>query len=306
MRTIIIKWLRYYFGISRTEANGVVVLVIIMIAVSFLPLIVPRILETGEVDQNQQRTLDSLASILDKNLVPIAKENSDPDDTTYHITYFSFDPNTTSIEEFQQLGLTPEIANRIIRYREKGGTFYEKEDLKKIYGLSESDYNKLYPHISIPKEDSPKLGIIESSEESSQSGVEKIIRIDMNDVDSSELIIVNGIGKVLAARIVKYRESLGGFVKMEQLGEVYGLESYAIENIQKQGYIMDSYIPRKILINKWPIDSIARHPYIGTNKARVIVAYREQHGLFENTNDLLKILVLDESWLLRISPYLEF
>jgi DNA uptake protein ComE-like DNA-binding protein len=38
----------------------------------------------------------------------------------------------------------------------------------------------------------------------------------------------------------------------------------------------------------------------------VIVAYREQHGLYTQADDLLKIKIFNEEWLERLKPYLEF
>jgi hypothetical protein len=69
MRAKLIKWIRYFFGISRTEANGVVVLAIILLLISFVPLFVSKISKPQELVIAQQLKLDSLAAVLDQNLI---------------------------------------------------------------------------------------------------------------------------------------------------------------------------------------------------------------------------------------------
>ena len=48
--------------------------------------------------------------------------------------------------------------------------------------------------------------------------------VELNSADTTALKKVPGIGSVFAKRIIKYRELLGGFYSVEQLGEVYGID----------------------------------------------------------------------------------
>jgi len=307
MRSKLIKWIRYFFGISRTEANGVVVLAIILLLISFVPLFVSKISKPQEMVVAQQLQLDSLAAVLDQNLIPLEDPRSIASMDQDSIFYFSFDPNKVDKNDLLLLGLSPEISNRILNYRQSGGSFSSKEDLRKIYGLTEDTYQELLPYIVIEKEDSDTSVPESVPDQSSElTEIENIVQFDINDADSSELIMVNGIGPILSGRIVKFRESLGGFVRMDQLIEVYGLEDYARDNLFNQAYVRDDFIPNPVLINQWPIDSLAMHPYIDFRKARVIVAYREQHGNFQSAADLIEIVVLDKSWVDKLTPYLDF
>ena len=309
MRSRIEKWIRYYFGISRTEANGVIILVLIMAVLTFLPLIVNYLSHRNSGDSDEQQRLDSLTALLNQNLIPINREEIPASEDSF--SYFSFDPNTAGREDLLELGLGAELSNRIIKYRESGGRFYRKEDLKKIYGLTTEKYDQLHPYISIEDAEmsisDKKFPLQEENrilDFSSKS--DEIVLFDINKADSSELIFVDGVGKVLSSRIVRFRENLGGFVTIAQLQEVYGLEQYAFENLNESAFIEDNFRPRIIPINSWPADSLARHPYIDFNTARVIVAYRHQHGNYQKSSDLLQVLVLNKDWVERITPYLEF
>ncbi len=63
---------------------------------------------------------------------------------------FEFDPNTVSREDLKRLGLSAKAINIMMNYRKKGGTFRKREDLSKIYGITEDDFERLFPYIKIP------------------------------------------------------------------------------------------------------------------------------------------------------------
>jgi competence ComEA-like helix-hairpin-helix protein len=62
---------------------------------------------------------------------------------------------------------------------------------------------------------------------------------------------------------------------------------------------------KKLKINQLSLSEL-RHPYLKYFQAKAIIAYREQHGAFKNSEDLKQIKILDEATLLKISPYIEF
>ncbi|WP_207747803.1 helix-hairpin-helix domain-containing protein [Clostridium sp. D33t1_170424_F3] len=62
-----------------------------------------------------------------------------------------------------------------------------------------------------------------------QKPVEKI---DLNSATAAALDTLNGIGPVLAQRIVDYREEYGGFYSVEELMEVDGIGEKLFEQIK--------------------------------------------------------------------------
>lgn len=317
MRTRINKFIRYFFGISHREANGVMVLGLGLIIVIGAFLVIINWDSTGaqQLDENQAQKLDSLAKAIDDQITLANLEDSSESmmgealPKNKSAVYFPFDPNLATKEDFLKLGLSKEISNRIVKYRDSGGKFYKANDLKKIYGLKEHEYEKLLPFISIQPQD--RFTKYELDKPPNDSLITKsietiIVRFDINQVDSTALIQVNGIGKVLSGRIVKFRESLGGFVSLNQLNDIYGIEEYARNNLIEQSFIVETFTPRKIKINQWPADSMVRHPYVDYKTANIIIAYRDQHGSFSKAEDLLGIQIIESSWIDKIAPYLEF
>lgn len=129
--------------------------------------------------------------------------------------------------------------------------------------------------------------------------------MDFNEADSIVLQIVPGIGATIAGRVIKFRESIGGIYHKEQLLDVYGMTPEVIDRIFEY-FVFKPGINRKLPINLSDISTLAKHPYISYGAAKVIVAYREQHGNYSEAKDLLKIKIFNQEWISRLEPYLEF
>ena len=134
---------------------------------------------------------------------------------------------------------------------------------------------------------------------------ERIVRLPFSEADSVVLQIVPGIGALTAGRIIKHRESLGGFILIAQLNEVYGLKPETIPIIWEY-FDFDTVAPRQLDINTVPLEDLAKHPYISYQEAKVLVAYRLQHGPYLQLDDLLKIKIFKADWVNKIGPYLDF
>lgn len=65
------------------------------------------------------------------------------------IVLFEFDPNTLSLEGFEQLGFSTRQAQVIINYRNAGAQFRRPEDFARCYTVSEEMFEKLIPYINI-------------------------------------------------------------------------------------------------------------------------------------------------------------
>jgi len=140
---------------------------------------------------------------------------------------------------------------------------------------------------------------------SSTKKTANLVKIDFTEADSILLQIVPGIGAALGGRIIKYREQLGGFHSPNQLSEIYGLKPETIEEIWNY-FEFSPKITRKIPINLAELDELSKHPYISYGEAKVLIAYRNQHGNYSSGTDLKQIKIFKSEWIDKISPYLSF
>lgn len=133
--------------------------------------------------------------------------------------------------------------------------------------------------------------------------VRKAIVVDINRADSLLWEQLPGIGPVLARRITYFRERLGGFHSIAQVGETYGLADSVFNKIQPLLRLGDVSL-RKIDLNETDEKSLADHPYINTKLARVIIRYRNSHGPFSQVEGLKDIALVDDSIYRKLEKYL--
>lgn len=129
------------------------------------------------------------------------------------------------------------------------------------------------------------------------------LMLNINTTDSLDLMSLPGIGEVFASRIVKYRDLLGGYYYKDQLYEIYGMDSSLVLSIQQYLWIDKSKINR-INVNNSTMKRLYSHPYISYKLAKLIVKYREHHGLYNNLEDLKKIPLIDDQLFRKIVVYL--
>jgi len=174
-------------------------------------------------------------------------------------------------------------------YRNKGGRFFEKEDFKKIYSISDNLYKKLENYIKINFDKDKKL--------------EKIV-IEINNSNIDDLQKINGINEFLAKRIIKFRKLIGGFVDKNQLMEVYGLKKENFERIKNNIKIIDKSKIKKININFDDIKELSKHYYLTYFDAKNIVEFRTKHGSFKKIDDILEKKILPKEIFDKIKEYL--
>lgn len=203
---------------------------------------------------------------------------------------FDFDPNTITSDSLQLLGLSDKQALTIIHYREKGGRFKKKEDLKKIYSVSEDFYSKVERCIEIKPVNQVATNKVKSSTAINRQRPNPVVAtasknhqsapkvfIDLNEADSAALVSVKGIGPYFARKILEYRYKLGSYARVEQLTEIPHLTPEKLEFLKPQLFIHPAGI-RKFALSLENYELLKKHPYIGAYAARGIKLYLESKG----------------------------
>lgn len=219
---------------------------------------------------------------------------------------FLFNPNTAEKEALLALGLPERTVNTLINYRNKGGRFFRKEDLKKIYGVEEAWYELVADYIHLPKPPGKSDYRAKYAKDKPRYPYKPKppVQVAINTADEETWAKLRGIGPVLSSRIVKFREKLGGFYSIEQVQQTYGLPDSTFLAIKDQLKLQQP--PRKLYINQLDTEKLAQHPYISWKLARVLVNYRRAHGPFPDQASMRNIYILEEETLTRLAPYLDF
>jgi len=221
------------------------------------------------------------------------------------IKHTAFDPNTADENILLQNGIPQHVVNTIIKYRSSGATFKTKEDLKKIYTLKKDIYNKIESYIEITPIENRTIVKASAQKENVPNEVSEptSIIIDINQASPEDWQQLQGIGPSFSKRIVKFRDKLGGFLSIDQVGETFGLPDSTFQSIKSQ--LQASPILNKINLNEVTEQQLKMHPYISWNQAKVIISYRNMHGKFQSVNELLKIGALKKEWVEKIQIYLK-
>lgn len=294
--------LRKYFTFSRREYKATLALFLITITVWCYPDIHLKLFPPK---YNQEQLL-AKAHELDALLLSNESSNSEFNHTfndtniaNQNIELFSFNPNTTSSDDFQKLGFSEKQIHTIQNYIAKVGEIKSKADFKKIYGISSTQFTQLEPYIDLP----------ETRESVSKSGTHQkgnsILgrHIEINTADSLALDELPGIGMGYARRIIKYRNSLGGFVNLNQLMEVYGFRTGLLDSIRPY-LTLDPSKVTKLPLNSATIDQLKIHPYLRYKMANAIVNYRIQHGNYKSIDELKNILIMTDEVFEKIKSYI--
>lgn len=216
----------------------------------------------------------------------------------------NFNPNTASYDSLVAKGVRPQLARNIVRYRRGGGVFGTKRDFQRLYALKEGEYKMLEPYLEVAEKPptQPEEKYAQKAEPK-----RKLTRseqtIDVNCCTAADLQQISGIGEVLSHRIIRYRNALGGFISVDQLHEVYGLDSLVILRSSKRLDFNKCEV-KLLRINSLPTDSLVRHPYIDWKMAQRLVRYRVQHGAYLQPTDLFQVHGIEPEQIDRILPYL--
>ena len=161
---------------------------------------------------------------------------------------FRFNPNTATIEDLKRLGFTQKQAEAIDHYRQKGGRFHRKEDFAKSFVVADSVFRRLEAFIDIPQ-------------------------IDLNRADSAAFDTLPGIGGYFAAKMVSYREQLGGYSYPEQLMDLWHFDQEKYDGLKD---LITLTPPEPYPLWTLPEEELKKHPYI-RDAAHGVVLFREHH-----------------------------
>lgn len=308
------NYLKEYFSFTKKERTGIIVLLVLILVTVAIPYFMsPPSLQTDRAAfEKLRQQIAQLETVQDTGYSESHRayyHNRVEESHGEQAVLFEFDPNTLSVEGWKDLGVRERTANTIQHYLSKGGQFRRPEDLYKIYGLKKEEAARLVPYVRIqavePAIKSSTAGFVTDSAawKHKKGSFARPAVIDINMADTVALIALRGIGSKLAQRIIHFREKLGGFNAVEQVGETYGLPDSTFQQI-REFLRCPSPTVRTININTTDVNTLRQHPYIRWPLANAIVQYREQHGAYGSVEQLLQINIVTPEILGKIRPYL--
>jgi competence protein ComEA len=306
-------FIKEYFTFTKKEKKPILLLVgiivIILLSLAWLKFM-PNNSKTDfttfekEITAFEKRlSQDSLVYAETKNKKIFNKVQPVIKQPLTEISLFEFNPNNLADSLWLKLGINEHIIKTIKKFEAKGGKFYKKDDLKKIYSFNDSDYKRLEPYIIIPEKkyaDKKDTSFIKA--EKFPVKIIPTIIFDLNNASIEDLVTLRGIGNAKANSIVKYRSLLGGYFEKKQLMEAYGIDSALYDSIKTQLDIKTRNL-KTININT-AFEPGLKHPYISKQLAVIIVNYRKMHGNYKSVEEIKKLALINDELYRKLAPYL--
>ncbi|WP_420149290.1 helix-hairpin-helix domain-containing protein [Spirosoma sp.] len=310
---------------SKKERLGAIVLVPCILSVALLPFYSKQPVSPvspadsmwlAAAENIQERDVTGHRGIPHPSPDTAVDVQSDVTAGHYHSTVkgvlFNFDPNTLDAAGFKKLGLRDKTIRTLLNYRNKGGKFRKPDDLARVYGLRPEEFQRLRPYILVspmPVSDNhfntgkndQTAGSSIYPRASPARHVSKPIEINTADIAGFESL--HGIGNKLANKIVNFRDKLGGFYSIEQVGETYGIPDSTFGKIKSRLTVNPGLI-RKLDINSATYDELNAHPYISSRLAYLIMKQRKEKGPIVVTEELTVLISQTTDSYERVSRYL--
>ena len=303
------RWIRELLSFSRTERTGIFALLLVIFLLILAGMLIPLFFHGDQTDFSKwEAEVNTYLSKKEKEIPRLKRLN-----------LVVFDPNRIDSVSLAEMGLPLNLVANWVKYLEKGGRFKDKLGVRKIYGMTSQLYEHIDSFIIIPKKTVTSFKpAVENQVTKSQERFKRDtifhppfvrkrkpgeIILELNSTDSINLVMIPGIGPVLASRIIRYRRLLGGFYAASQLKEVYGMSKENMPTVT--GCLtVDPSLRNTFNINFSTVQELGHHPYIGYQTARKLVRLRDKKGKFLSPDDLSPVIANDS--LTRLIPYLKF
>lgn len=230
-----------------------------------------------------------------------------------------FDPNTADSITLVHLGLKKWQVSNMLKYRAKGGRYRTSEDMKRLYGMTDSMYMALQPYICIDTTAVDRWRDSINSQQRDSTRLDTLPRyvsqkrdtiLNLRTTDTTELKMIRGIGSYRAKQIIRYREQLGGFTTVEQLREVKALQTLWTDSLAGDSllshFFIDSVVVRPLQVNSMRVEQLQRHPYLSFEQAKAIYELRRRKIHLDKIEELQHLECFTNHELQRLSPYLSF
>lgn len=301
------------FLLSAEQWLGVLLLILIAgIVFLLLHRFQPKVVEPIVVTTDSMHTTFAVYQAQQDSLRK-AKWKKQYARDTIAICMQQFDPNKADSSTLVHLGLKPWQASNMLKYRAKGGRYRKTEDLKRLYGMTDSMYLALLPYVVI---DTLAIDRWRDSVRMAADSVPRYVShkrdtiLNLRTADTTELKMIKGIGSYRAKQIIRYREQLGGFASVEQLCEVKALQPLLKDSLSTDSllshFFIDSVRVVPLKVNSMHVERLQRHPYLSFEQARAIYELRRKKIHLKHLDQLRTLDCLTEQDIQRLRPYLSF
>lgn len=286
-----------YFEFSKGQRTGIFSLIVVMLVLQ-LVFFFFNDSAIQESDLSKQKWLSMQSKF---NALKMDKSK-----TVFKV--YPFNPNFITDYKGYKLGMSVQEIDRLLAYRKENKYVNSAKEFQMVTKVSDSLLNVIAPLFKFPDWVNNKKEYVDYKNNpfTKFDKKEKAALIDINKATQEDLIKIYGIGEVISKRILIYKESLGEFVSMNQMKDVWGLSPEVIVNLDSHFKIVATSNLKKVDINNASLKEMAQFPYFKYALAKEIIIYRSMNGDFKNIEDLINIKGFPVEKAKIIALYLDF
>ncbi len=289
--------IKKYFNFSRDQRTSILLLFGIIIVLQLIYFFVDfsSLSKTSHKKEQWLSLQSQIDSLKQEKLNYIPK-------------IYPFNPNFITDYKGYKLGMSVTEIDRLLAFRKENKYVNSPKEFQAVTKVSDSLLNVISPYFKFPDwvNNKKEFKNYKNYPNTAFAKKERIVIIDINQATQEDLIKIYGIGEAISLRILKFKESLGGFASMEQMSDVWGLSPEVIENLNIHFKVSSAPTVRKIDINNASIKELSLFPYFKYPISKNIVTFRSMNGDIKNSEDLTKIKGLSIEKAKIIALYLDF
>lgn len=289
--------LKSHFKFNKQERSGIFFLLLFLIIVQ----VVFFLYQTNKYKNSNLLTVDSATQIRIDSLKAASMQ-------TDSVRIFPFNPNFITDYRGYTFGMSVEEIDRLHNFRAGDKFVNSKEEFQNVTKVSDSLLNKISLYFKFPEWtknniENRKPRVVQSFNPSNKTN-NTAEKLDLNSATAIELQRINGIGDKLSARIIKFRDRLGGFLIDGQLYDVYGLKPEVVDRTLLEFTVIDRPKIERINLNEASVEELSQLIYIQKDVAQRIIYYRNLNGGINSLNELINIEGFPSEKIERIGLYL--
>jgi DNA uptake protein ComE-like DNA-binding protein len=213
-------------------------------------------------------------------------------------------PETLTATDWQRLGLSPKQAASLLRFKDKYG-LRSLSQMQQIRVLPSALLKQISDSLSFEPAPNTQTRVVNQDENAliikRQDAKRQFDKLDINSATEVMLVALPGLGSYTAAKIIAYRERLGGFLALDQLQEIQGVKPEILQNVLP--YLVLEQGVKRMSINEVSYETLKQHPYLTWNQANSIIKMRKQKGAFKDLKELKESVLIDDDTYKKLLPY---
>ena len=274
-----------HFWYHKSQRNGIFILILLIVIFQFIIVFVDFYSEEKvNIDTPKviafHHQIDSLRKI---NL-----ENK-------RLKIFPFNPNYITDYKGAQLGMSLVEIDKLLAYRKTGKFINSRKEFQKVTTISDSLLNSISPYFKFPnwvveRNQNMQLSTSRDTRLFAKKSKYILTSTDINLAVKEDLKTINGIGEKLSERIIKYRSKLQGFSTLNQLYEVWGLDTEVVDKLLLVFKVINLPNIKKINVNTVSFRELLKNPYLDYELCKKIFEYKDEVAELQDISELKNII----------------